>query len=472
MALQKQMHNQIGQTEALNLTPPDTIKTLWDNIHVRLRKEFGEAVFRSWLKPLSLQAYYSGIMEIAVPTRFMRDWIQNNYLDRISSLASEGAMNSECPVQRVELVVAQIPVTADEKADMKEAAKDPIPDALASLSSPLDARFTFDGFVTGASNELAHAAARRISESANVPFNPLYLHGGVGLGKTHLMHAIAHRMREYQPNKKIVFLSAERFMFQFVKSLRDKGAMEFKELLRCVDVLMIDDIQFIAGKESTQEEFFHSFNALIDHGKQIVISAGCAPSDLNGFDERLRSRLGWGLVVDLKPATFELRYGIVASKANSLGVDVPAAVLEFLAHKITSSVRELEGALNRIIAHADLTDRAINLDMTQEVLSDLLRANDRRVTIDEIQRKVAEHFTLKMSDLLSERRARAVARPRQVAMYLCKKLTPRSLPEIGRKFGGRDHTTVMHAVKKIDELMNEDASFKDEVELVRRALVG
>lgn len=469
MALQQPLNSNASQQDKeLDLTPPAAIETLWDNIHVRLRKEFGEAVFRSWLKPLTLQAFYSGIMEIAVPTRFMRDWIQNNYLDRIATMAAEGDKS----VQRVELVVAQVPAKKNEADTKDDTSSDPIPDALASLSSPLDMRFTFDNFVVGGPNELAHAAARRISESAAVPFNPLYLHGGVGLGKTHLMHAIAHRMREYQPNKKIIFLSAERFMFQFVKSLRDKGAMEFKELLRSVDVLMIDDIQFIAGKESTQEEFFHSFNALIDHGKQIVISAGCAPSDLNGFDERLRSRLGWGLVVDLQPATFELRYGIVASKAQSLGVEVPPAVLEFLAHKITSSVRELEGALNRIIAHADLTDRAITLDMTQEVLSDLLRANDRRVTIDEIQRKVAEHFTLKMADLLSERRARAVARPRQVAMYLCKKLTPRSLPEIGRKFGGRDHTTVMHAVKKIDELMNEDPSFKDEVELVRRALTG
>lgn len=475
MALQKELQKNVQSIESdnqLSLTPSDEIIALWDDIHARLRREFGEAVFRSWLKPLKLQAFYHGIMEVAVPTRFMRDWIQSNYLDRITSLARE----AENGVQRVELVVAQIPVAPTENtAPATAASAEPekaLPDALTSLSSPLDTRFTFDGFVVGKTNELAHAAARRIAESQHVPFNPLYLYGGVGLGKTHLMHAIAHRMREFQPNKKIVFLSAERFMFQFVKSLRDKGSMEFKELLRSVDVLMIDDIQFIAGKESTQEEFFHSFNALIDHGKQIVISAGCAPTDLKGFDERLRSRLGWGLVVDLQPATFDLRYGIVAAKAKSLGTDVPASVLEFLAHKITSSVRELEGALNRILAHADLTQRPIDLDMTQDVLSDLLRANDRRVTIDEIQRKVAEHYTLKLADLLSERRARQVARPRQVAMYLCKKLTPRSLPEIGRKFGGRDHTTVMHAVKKIEELMTEDASFKDEVELVRRSLVG
>lgn len=465
MALQKEMQ---AEKDNLALAPTAEIAALWEQIHSGLRREFGEAVFRSWLKPLTLQAFYHGIMEVAVPTRFMRDWIQNNYLDRISAMARESGEG----INRVELVVSQLPV-AEESATQKTAApKSEIPDALAALSSPLDPRFTFDRFIVGKPNELAHAAARRVAESGHVPFNPLYLHGGVGLGKTHLMHAIAHRMREFQPDKKIVFLSAERFMFQFVKSLRDKGAMEFKELLRSVDVLMIDDIQFIAGKDSTQEEFFHSFNALIDHGKQIVISAGCAPSDLKGFDERLRSRLGWGLVVDLQPATFDLRYGIVAAKAESLGVPVPANVLEFLAHKITSSVRELEGALNRIVAHADLTGRAINLDMTQDVLSDLLRANDRRVTIDEIQRKVAEHYGLKLADLFSERRARAVARPRQVAMFLCKKLTPRSLPEIGRKFGGRDHTTVMHAVRKIEELMAEDASFKDEVDLVRRALVG
>ncbi len=471
MALQKELQKSQAQQDEgtqLSLTPSNEIIALWDDIHARLRREFGEAVFRSWLKPLKLQAFYHGIMEVAVPTRFMRDWIQSNYLDRISALARE----AENGVQRVELVVAQIPVTPEAAAEAVIEQQKAMPDALMALSSPLDPRFTFDGFVVGKTNELAHAAARRIAESQHVPFNPLYLYGGVGLGKTHLMHAIAHRMREFQPNKKIIFLSAERFMFQFVKSLRDKGSMEFKELLRSVDVLMIDDIQFIAGKESTQEEFFHSFNALIDHGKQIVISAGCSPSDLKGFDERLRSRLGWGLVVDLQPATFDLRYGIVAAKAKALGSDVPASVLEFLAHKVTSSVRELEGALNRILAHADLTSRPIDLDMTQDVLSDLLRANDRRVTIDEIQRKVAEHYALKLVDLLSERRARQVARPRQVAMYLCKKLTPRSLPEIGRKFGGRDHTTVMHAVKKIEELMSEDVSFKDEVELVRRSLVG
>lgn len=471
MALQKEMRN--GETEngqSMALAPTPEMVVLWEGIHARLRKEFGDAVFRSWLKPLSLQAFYHGIMEIAVPTRFMRDWISSNYLDRIAALARE----ANDTIQRVELVVAQTTLSDPDTASNPDVLphSEDIPDALAALSSPLDPRFTFDQFVVGKPNELAHAAARRIAESAHVPFNPLYLHGGVGLGKTHLMHAIAYRMREIQPNKKIVFLSAERFMFQFVKSLRDKGTMEFKELLRSVDVLMIDDIQFIAGKESTQEEFFHSFNALIDHGKQIVISAGCAPSDLKGFDERLRSRLGWGLVVDLQPATFELRYGIVAAKARTLGATVPQSVLEFLAHKITSSVRELEGSLNRILAHADLTASAITLDMTQDVLSDLLRANDRRVTIDEIQRKVAEHYNLKLADLFSERRARAVARPRQVAMYLCKKLTPRSLPEIGRKFGGRDHTTVMHAVKKIEELMQEDGSFKDEVDLVRRALVG
>lgn len=464
MALQKEW--QADKKDTLALAPTAEIAALWEKIHSGLRREFGEAVFRSWLKPLTLEAFYHGVMEVAVPTRFMRDWIQSNYLDRISALARESGEG----VERIELVVSQLPVAED--APAQPAAKAGIPDALAALSSPLDSRFTFERFIVGKPNELAHAAARRIAESNHVPFNPLYLHGGVGLGKTHLMHAIAHRMREYQPDKKIIFLSAERFMFQFVKSLRDKGAMEFKELLRSVDVLMIDDIQFIAGKDSTQEEFFHSFNALIDHGKQIVISAGCSPSDLKGFDERLRSRLGWGLVVDLQPATFDLRYGIVTAKAANLNVAVPAPVLEFLAHKVVSSVRELEGALNRIVAHADLTGRNIDLDMTQEVLSDLLRANDRRVTIDEIQRKVAEHYGLKLADLFSERRARAVARPRQVAMFLCKKLTPRSLPEIGRKFGGRDHTTVMHAVRKIEELMAEDASFKDEVDLVRRALVG
>ena len=259
-------------------------------------------------------------------------------------------------------------------------------------------------------------------------------------------------------------------MYQFVRALRTKDTMAFKEQFRSVDVLMIDDVQFIGGREATQEEFFHTFNALVDRNRQVVISADKSPSDLEGVEERMRSRLGWGLVADIHPTTYELRLGILQSKAEQLGAGIPGKVLEFLAHKIPSNVRELEGALNRIVAHATLVGRPVTLEATQEVLHDLLRANDRRVTIDEIQKRVAEHYNIRLADMHSARRARAVARPRQVAMYLAKQLTSRSLPEIGRKFGGRDHTTVMHAVRKVEELKTIDSSFADDVELLRRML--
>jgi chromosomal replication initiator protein len=286
------------------------------------------------------------------------------------------------------------------------------------------------------------------------------------------MHAIAWSIRRRQPGRKVLYLSAEKFMYQFVRALRYKDTMAFKELFRSVDVLMIDDIQFICGKDSTQEEFFHTFNALVDQNRQIVISADKSPSDLEGMEERLRSRLGWGLVADIHPTTYELRLGILQAKAEQLSVRIPDKVVEFLAHKISSNVRELEGALNRIVAHAELVGRPVTFDTTQEVLRDLLRASDRRVTIDEIQKKVAEHYNMKLAEMHSARRARAVARPRQVAMYLAKQLTARSLPEIGRKFGGRDHTTVMHAVRKIEELMVGDKTVAEDVELLRRTLAG
>ena len=340
------------------------------------------------------------------------------------------------------------------------------------ISAPLDRRFTFRNFIVGKPNELAFAAARRVADAVSAPFNPLYFYGGVGLGKTHLMHAIAWHIRSKSPERSIIYMSAEKFMYQFIRALRYKDTMAFKEQFRSVDILMIDDVQFISGKDNTQEEFFHTFNALVDQNRQVVISADKSPTDLEGIEERMKSRLGWGLVADIHPTTYELRLSILQSKAEQLSGDIPQKVLEYLAHKITSNVRELEGALNRIVAYANLVGRAITLESTQEVLHDLLRANDRRVTIEEIQKRVAEHYNIRLSEMHSARRARAVARPRQVAMYLAKQLTSRSLPEIGRKFGGRDHTTVMHAVRKIDELRAGDNEFAEDVELLRRMLEG
>lgn len=463
-----------------SFSPSADILKAWNEVHKALRAEFGEAVFRSWLKPLTLQACYHGTLEVSVPTRFMRDWIQTHYAKRILEMCTQ--KNGD--IKRLEIVVVQGIMAQDDGAEKSKPSKanqngkapvtngadvhaDPF-----ELASPLDQRFTFGSFVVGKPNALAHAAARRVVESAGVPFNPLFIYGGVGLGKTHLMHAIAWELRAKKPEKKVMYLSAEKFMYQFVKALRANDTMAFKEFFRSVDVLMIDDIQFIGGKESTQEEFFHTFNALVDQNKQIIISGDRAPGDLAGVDERLRSRLAWGLVADIQPSTYELRLGILKAKRDQLQAKVPDAVLEFLALKVTSNIRELEGALNRIVAHSDVAQQEITLESTQDVLSDLLRSHDRRITIDEIQRKVAEHYNIKLADMHSARRARNVARPRQVAMFLSKQLTARSLPEIGRKFGGRDHTTVMHAVRKVEELATEDASFAQDVEVIRRALTG
>ncbi len=451
--------------------PTPEVQTLWSKVYEQLREEFGEAVFRSWLKPMTLQACYHGTLEISVPTRFMKDWIQSHYAMRISEMCA----SIDESIKRLEIVVLasassmnddEVPVAPKAvKANVNELEK-------LDLSSPLDPRFKFDNFVVGKSNALAHAAACRVVECPNVPFNPLFLYGGVGLGKTHLMHAIAWALREKQPEKTVMYLSAEKFMYQFVKSIRAQDTMAFKEIIRSVDVLMIDDIQFIAGKDSTQEEFFHTFNALVDQNKQIIISADKAPADIQGIDDRLRSRLSWGLVADIHPSTYELRLGILEAKRTQLQAKVPDAVLEFLALKVVSNIRELEGALNRIVAHADVTKSEVTLESTQDVLQDLLRAHDRRITIDEIQRKVAEHYNIRLTDMHSARRARQVARPRQVAMYLAKQLTSRSLPEIGRKFGGRDHTTVMHAVRKVEELSGEDVAFAQDIEILRRTLTG
>jgi chromosomal replication initiator protein len=339
----------------------------------------------------------------------------------------------------------------------------------------IDPRFTFDAFVVGKPNEFAHACARRVAEHPSSPgFNPLFLYGGVGLGKTHLMHAIAWELVARGNTGvgrpvSVAYMSAEKFMYRFIAAIRSQSTMQFKEQLRSVDVLMIDDLQFLIGKDNTQEEFFHTFNALVDVGKQIVVSADKSPSDLSGLDDRLRTRLGYGMVADLHATTFELRTLILEAKATRAGVAVPAKVLDFVA-KDSHNVRELEGALNRLVAHANLFGRPVTLETTQEVLHDILKAHDRRVTIEEIQKRVAEHFSMRLTDMSSARRARAVARPRQVAMYLAKQLTQRSLPEIGRRFGNRDHTTVMHAVSRVGELMSRDAGFAEDVELLRRML--
>jgi chromosomal replication initiator protein len=456
----------------------------WTRVLGRFKREVGEAAYRSWLRPVSLRRVGDGEVVIAAPTRFLRDWIATHYADRL--LALWRIENRE--IRRVLVVVGAAAGAAETIASAAtprppRPAMPPGGEPAAGVESSedkvqpsgLDGRFTFENFVVGKPNEFAHAAARHVAEACispvhTVPFNPLFLYGGVGLGKTHLMHAVAWHVRKYASQRKVIYLSAEKFMYQFVRALRFKSTMDFKDEFRSVDLLMIDDLQFISGKDSTQEEFFHTFNALVDQNRQIVISADKSPSDLEGLEERVRSRLGWGLVADLLPTTYELRLGILESKAEQNGVPVPRKVMEFLAHKITSNIRELEGALNRITANMRLCGRPITLETAQEELRDLLRSHERRVTIDEIQRRVAEHYNIRMSEMTSDRRARAVARPRQVAMYLAKQLTTRSLPEIGRKFGGRDHTTVIHAIRKIEELKLTDPAIAEDVELLGRML--
>ncbi len=460
----------------------------WEKIRTRLRTEFGEATFNSWIKPLVLIETEAGEIHLEAPTRFMRDWVKSHFGDRLFALwrgvdTSLDAVYVEAAVARRHGLAAKKPPSRElgcggESADpLRPADAAPAPSldsaavAMRDVSSSLDPRYRFDSFVVGKSNELGFAAAQRVAQQSGVNFNPLFLHGGVGLGKTHLMHAIAHYIREQDQGRKVIYLSAEKFMYLFIRALRDRDAMSFKQVFRSVDVLMIDDVQFFSRKDSTQEEFFHTFNALMDQKKQIVLSADCSPSDLEDIEERVRSRLGWGLVADIHQTDYELRVGILAAKLKQAGNHhIDLKVLEFLAHRITSNVRELEGALNRLLAYASLVGRPVSLEMAQEVLQDLLRANDRRITIEEIQKRVAAHYNIRLADMHSSRRARNVARPRQVAMYLAKQLTPRSLPEIGRKFGGRDHTTVMHAVRRIEELRQTEASLEEDIELLRRTL--
>jgi chromosomal replication initiator protein len=455
-------------------------RAVCDDLSVRL----GKNNYLTWIEPLRLLAIEGGVARLAVPTTFFGDWVARHFADAIR--AALGACGAAA--ERLEFVVArQGAQTAERPAEpARETGRDFGRDlgrdgaretgADADLpGAPLDARFTFESFVVGKPNELAHAAARRVAEGGPVTFNPLFLYGGVGLGKTHLMHAIAHELVARNPAMRVLYLSAEQFMYRFIQALRDKQIMDFKELFRSVDVLMVDDVQFIAGKDSTQEEFFHTFNALVDQNKQIVISADRAPGEIKGIQERIRSRMQCGLIVDLHPTDYELRLGILQQKVDYYrgqypGLKIAPGVLEFLAHRITTNVRVLEGALTRLFAFASLVGREITLELTQDCLADILRASDRKVTIEEIQRRVAEHYNVRLSDMIGPKRVRTIARPRQIAMYLSKHMTPRSLPEIGRRFGGRDHTTIMHGVRKIEEMMATDSQLADDLQLLRRML--
>ncbi|MDT2057311.1 MAG: chromosomal replication initiator protein DnaA [Planktomarina sp.] len=443
----------------------------WDIAADRLRKSLGNNSYKSWIEPLQFINETSGIAEFSVPTSFFGNYVRQHFEDQILYQMRESGLS----VTRINFTVG--------RADQEALARPAAPTVIAPMKlrevqgAKLDPRFLFENFVVGKPNELAHAAAKRVAEAGPVTFNPLFLYGGVGLGKTHLMHAIAWELQSNRPDINVMYLSAEQFMYRFVQALRERKMMDFKELFRSVDVLMVDDVQFIAGKDSTQEEFFHTFNALVDQNKQIIISADRAPGEIKLLEDRIASRLQCGLVVDLHPTTYELRLGILQSKielyqSSYPGIIVRQEVVEFLAHRISTNVRVLEGALTRLFAFASLVGREITVELTQDCLSDILRASDRRVTVEEIQRKVSDHYNIRLSDMLGPKRLRSFARPRQIAMYLCKQLTSRSLPEIGRRFGGRDHTTVMHGVRRIEGLRNQDSQMSDDLDLLRRSLEG
>jgi len=457
------------------------IQEKWGQLRQRLLKTVGQNNYKTWIEPLEFAQLHDGVALFNVPTNFMGNYVSQNFADLILyELKAAGEA-----VQRITFQVAAntqarpVARPSDAAVTKKEsAAGQPqknlgVVDAL--QAAPLDPRFTFDSFVVGKPNELAHAAARRVSEGGPVTFNPLVLYGGVGLGKTHLMHAIAWELRARQPELNVLFLSAEQFMYRFVQALRERKMMDFKVLFRSVDVLMVDDVQFIAGKDSTQEEFFHTFNALVDQNKQIIISADRAPGEIKDLEDRVKSRLQCGLVVDLHPTDYELRLGILQTKVQHYSSTYPdlqinEGVLEFLAHRISTNVRVLEGALTRLFAFASLVGREIDMELTQDCLADVLRASERKITVEEIQRRVSDYYNIRMSDIIGPKRLRSYARPRQVAMYLSKQLTSRSLPEIGRRFGGRDHTTIMHGVRRIEELKQTDGQIAEDVEMLRRAL--
>ena len=466
----------------------------WTRVRDRLRAEVGDDIYSSWFARMELEGSEGDTVKLSVPTRFLKSWIQSHYAEKV--LTCWRAEDSG--FSRIELTVrssvmrnppaknkpAEIPAVQRETRDVRPNGADfrlpsgPVAGMHESLGgSPLDQRLTFETFVVGRCNTLAHAAARQVAMARRgevVMFNPLYIHAGVGLGKTHLLQSLAWAGNA-SADRKVLYLTAEKFMYGFVSALRAQNAIAFKEAVRSIDVLVIDDLQFLQGK-STQAEFCHTLNALIDAGRQVVTAADRPPSDLESLEERVRSRLAGGLVVEMGSLGEELRLEILksrtaAAKQRHPGFDVPPAVLAFIAKAVTHNGRDLEGALNRLLAHSKLTSNPITLEMAEREIRDLIRPQEpKRVKIEDIQRIVARQYNVSRADLLSSRRTANVVRPRQVAMYLAKTLTLRSLPEIGRRFGGRDHTTVLHAVRKIENLVNTDNALAEEIELLKRQL--
>ena len=446
------------------------LEAAWESIRNGLRRDLGARTFDGWLKPAELGGFEpdSGTLDVVMPSQFMADWVRSHFGERLTL-----AWKTVLPVVRDVRVIAA--ADAPRPAPLLILEEAPAPAERDPNAPKFDPRYRFETFIVGKANEVAATAARTVALGGkDTPeFNPLFIHGGTGRGKTHLLHALGHAFLTRNPGARVVSMSAEKFMVEFIRALKENDTISFKQRLRNADLLLIYDVQFIAKGDSTQEEFFHTMNEIIGAGRRLVITSDRAPQDLDGIAPRILSRLSWGLVADINPADYELRFNIIVAKLEALpGVNMPRNVVDFLARRVTSSIRELEGALNRIGAYAMMTGREIDVAFVEEVLANVLRANQRRISIDEIQTQVAEHYRIRKAEMTSARRAREVARPRQVAMYLSKQLTPKSLPDIGRRFGGRDHTTVIHAVRQIEKLRASDAELDADIRLLTRQLEG
>lgn len=445
---------------------------IWDQCLTRLQDEISAQQFNTWIRPLQAEEQ-NNLLRLLAPNHFVLDWINQHYFSRIKELLKEGDKTSD----DVDPLAVSIEVGSKMGAIKPQpAAAAPVSPAMAERRSKpaivhhnnLNRSFTFDNFVEGKSNQLARAACSQVAENPGGAYNPLFIYGDVGLGKTHLMHAVGNKLLENKPNAMILYLHSERFVADMVKALQTNTMNNFKQYYRSADALLIDDIQFFAKKDRSQEEFFHTFNALLEGQQQIILTCDRYHKEIDGLEERLRSRFGWGLTVAIEPPELETRVAILMNKAEKVGVHLPSEVAFFIGKRIRSNVRELEGALKRVIANAQFTGKEITIDFVREALKDLLSLQDRLITIDNIQKTAAEYFKIKISDLLSKRRSRSVARPRQVAMALAKELTNHSLPEIGDAFGGRDHTTVLHACRKVKLLRAETTSFEEDyVNLLR-----
>lgn len=443
----------------------------WQNVASRLRRDLGTQIYGQWIRSINLGDFceLTGTLELLTPSEFSASWVSDHYADRIRLAWS--SINPSIRQLKIRARPGAARVEMLQNAGTNERAAAVHVNEALPVRSPLDSRMTFANFVKGQTNVLALSAAERVAAAERPLFNPLYLQAATGQGKTHLMHAIGHAYAEVNPDAQIIYMSAEKFMMEFVTAMRRKEVMEFKARLRAVDVLLIDDIQFIIGKVSTQEEFLHTVDAIIGAGKRLVVAADRAPQALDGVDQRILSRLSMGLVADIQPADLELRRAILNQRlAQMPETQVGEDVIDFLARTISRNVRELEGGLNKLIAYSQLTGKPITRTLAEEQLKDILSACRRRITIDEIQRAVCEYYRIDRSEMSSKRRARAVVRPRQVAMYLAKVMTPRSYPEIGRKFGGRDHSTVIHAVRLVEDLRRMDSDMDNDVRALLRQL--